>query len=628
MAVGSDFRLGEFKVLTTANVIEGPRGEVHVSPRAMEVLALLAGRAGKVVGRAEFDEAIWAPVVVNDDSLTRSISELRRALGDQSGEPRFIKTIPKRGYQLIAEVLPLEASNRRDEPETALPVRKLARRAGLAAAVLLVLGTVFFWLVEQSETPAREPSIAVLAFDDLSPASDQDYFAQGVSEEILNALARIPDLKVAGRTSAFSFKDQHRDLREIGRALGVDHVLEGSVRRQDNQVRITAQLIAADDGFHLWSETYERELGDIFSIQDDISRSVAQELAGILGFDPRPAAFQRVDPAVYDLYLRARDLLARRGPENLLRSAELFQAATLIEPDFDAAQAGRARALSLIWLYAPEQASNEHVETARQAARRALELAPENAEALSTLAYVNAVSDRDFALALERTEKVIELAPNQASIANFAGDIFRFVGALERMLSWERRARELDPRNWVQAADLALAHYVIQDFESALEWTERTLELNAKSISALNIRAKSAMRLGNIALARQTLAQLESVDPAQAVYTRAELDAAEYGPDRETESYLSLIELVEAGQYTKLIAVARIATLYGDYARAATLIERATAKREPFVSFPYRFLPEHWPADPRIQAALNHPELRSLWEIRRRLMPEDIEPIR
>lgn len=632
MASGSGFRLGEFTVLATSNVIAGPGGEVHVTPRAMEVLVLLAGRAGEVVGRDEFGELIWAPAVVNDDSLTRCISELRRALGDQAGEPRFIKTVPKRGYQLIAEAVPLEVSDRNGDPENAAVDARPARRPGLAAATLLALvlalGVALFWLAQHGQAPARQPSIAVLAFEDLSPAADQDYFAQGISEEILNALARIPDLKVAGRTSAFSFKGQHRDLREIARALGVAHVLEGSVRRQDNRVRITAQLVAADDGFHLWSETYDRELGDIFAVQEDISRAVAARLSELMEVPAPPLNFQRIDPAAYDLYLRARARLARRDAASLLRAADLFQAATLIEPGLDAAVSGRARALSLIWLYDPDQTSEEIITAARAAALRALELAPENAEALSTLSYISAAFDRDFERAVELTEKAIDLAPNQASIANFAGDIFRFVGDFERMLSWERRARELDPRNWIQAADLALAHYVIGDFESALEWTEQALALNAESIAALNIRAKSAKRLGRAALAREALAQLDSINPANAIYVRAELDATDYGPDHTTESFLRLIEMTEAGDYSKLVAVARIATLYEDDVRAAALIERATATRELFVNFPYRYLPEHWPADARVQDALDHPDLRPLWDIRRRMMPEGMEPIR
>ncbi len=627
----SGFFLHEVRVRPSESVIVTPDGEAHVSPRAMDVLLYLARRAGEVVSREEFDEAVWNSVVVSDDALTRCVSELRRVLGDTAGAPRFIKTIPKRGYQLVAPVEPSERpSGQAELPIAGLAQDRASRIRIFAILAVLTVALVLTVLLVRSidESAARKPSIAVLAFDDLSAQGDQSYFADGISEEILNALAQIPELKVVGRNSAFSFKGQHHDLRDLGRALGVDHVLEGSVRRQDDRVRITAQLITVDDGFHLWSDTYDRQLDDIFAIQEDIARSVAAKLPGLLGFEMRPREFQRVEPAAYDLYLRARTQESQRTPEDLVRAADLFQAATLIQPDFSAARAGRARTLSVLWRYAPELFDSHHENAVRDEIRRALESDPDNAEALSTLAYVTAVLDRNFERALILNERAIELAPNDAVIANFAGDLFRFVGDFERMLEWERRARDLDPLHAFQVSDLALAHYVVQDFELALHWAEQALEIDAKSIAALNIASKSAMRLGDFARAREILAALIDTGGANALYSTAEIDAAEYGPDQTHDSYQQLLATVADGRYWKFVSVARIASLYGDHDRAAELLNFALGMGEPIVTFPYRFLPEHWPDHQGIQTVLAHPDLTPMWDVRRKHLPDDIDPIR
>lgn len=190
-------------------------------------------------------------------------------------------------------------------------------------------------------------SIAVLPFVDLSPDGDQEYFSDGISEEILNVLVRIPKLKVAGRTSSFSFKGKNQDLRDIGAALNVDHVLEGSVRKAGARLRITAQLIRSNDGFHVWSETYDRELTDIFAIQDDIAKNVADAMAKSLGI----AAGQSLvgsrtdDPIAYDNYLKAHELYRQRGEDNLRKARNLLADAIARDPNFADAWAE----MGLIW---------------------------------------------------------------------------------------------------------------------------------------------------------------------------------------------------------------------------------------------------------------------------------------
>ncbi|MGH8028763.1 MAG: hypothetical protein ACREO3_02395, partial [Arenimonas sp.] len=238
--------------------------------------------------------------------------------------------------------------------------------------------------------PAKGPpqrSIAVLPFVDMSQGKDQEYFSDGITEEILNALTRVEGLKVAGRTSSFHFKGRNENLQVIGTALGVAHVLEGSVRKQGDRIRITAQLIKVDDGFHVWSQNYDRKLDDIFAVQDEISGAIATALESRLA--PVAPLSATIDPQTYDIYLRARQTLARRTIEDIDEAAGLFAGVVERAPDFDAAWSGQAKALSLSWGYSGGAARRDTPTRARNAAERALALNPANAEAQMILAYVD-----------------------------------------------------------------------------------------------------------------------------------------------------------------------------------------------------------------------------------------------
>lgn len=297
------------------------------------------------------------------------------------------------------------------------------------------------------EAPA---SIAVLPFIDLSPAGDQEYFADGISEEILNVLVRFPGLKVAGRTSSFSYKGRNEDLREIGSTLGVNHILEGSVRRSGEKLRITAQLIRSVDGFHLWSETYDRELTDIFKIQDDIAKSVADALAISLGLKAIETNTNgRTDDTIaYENYLKAKQLTRARGFENLQSALLLLQEATSRDPDFAPAWVGVATVYGLYEAYAPEeQAEREHKQwraIGRAAAERALSLDRENAEAFMMIALYD-YYDREFIAAIENMEQALTLAPDNADVHDTAAQTLYYLGYYRESLALATRAVSLDP---------------------------------------------------------------------------------------------------------------------------------------------------------------------------------------
>jgi TolB-like protein len=288
-------------------------------------------------------------------------------------------------------------------------------------------------------------TIAVLPFVNMSSDPEQEYFSDGITEEILNRLAKIRELQVAARTSVFSFKGQNQDVRKIGEMLGVGTILEGSVRRDGEQVRITAQLIRTSDGFHLWSETYDRKLENIFAIQDDIASQISTALEISLGINTSGSA-KPVDPKVYDLFLRARALHRNRG-EGLLEAVNLFRQALEIDPDYAPAWAGLAHSYSVITFYiSPQELASigNPFELSRAATQQALSLDPELATALHAMAN-NLLDELEWAQAQDYYERALLLDPDSTDIMEDYGNMLLYSLQVDKALKVRDRMIDLDP---------------------------------------------------------------------------------------------------------------------------------------------------------------------------------------
>jgi len=298
-------------------------------------------------------------------------------------------------------------------------------------------------------------SIAVLPFVNMSPDADNEYFSDGVAEEILNVLARIPTLKVAARTSAFQYKGENRNIAEIARALHVNNVLEGSVRKSGNQVRVTAQLIKAEDGFHLWSETFDRELTNIFEIQDEIAESIAAALKVKLSLGTTQENHTgTTSTKAYDFYLRGINQWHQRTLDALQNAIELFEQAILIDPEFARAHAG----LALTWAVLPDYSDIPYFETAAKtkiAADAALALDPNSAEAVAALIY----STDDVNLQLQYGKKAITLNPSFATAHQWYASTLEVAGDQDAAVAEMERAYELDPRAMVIGINMAWMYY-------------------------------------------------------------------------------------------------------------------------------------------------------------------------
>jgi len=386
-------------------------------------------------------------------------------------------------------------------------------------------------------------SIAVLPFVDLSPDGDQEFFADGISEEILNVLVPIDGLKVAGRTSSFSFKGRNEDLREIGKALNVNHVLEGSVRRSGTKLRITAQLIRSDDGFHLWSQTYDRELTDIFAIQDEIARSVAEQLAPSLGLSFGLSSETLVkdrteDIVAYELYLRAKQLFEKRGLDNLDTALLLLSEASARDPDFAPIWIELANVYRVYLSYQTDIPTKTTIEhwwaIGEAAARRAIKLSPDSGEAYAGLGSFYA-ADFNWIKAFEEFDRAIALAPDNANIIDNMAQNLMEVGQYEKAIEMSLRAVEIDPLVAIYRFNLAEAYEFNGDIEKAITQYQRgrilspSLSVILGGLWGLYIsegRTQDALNLAETAFVNGMMSQ-EDLDATRAIHRAVETGSDE-----------------------------------------------------------------------------------------------------
>ncbi len=408
------------------------------------------------------------------------------------------------------------------------------------------------WLfLQESHAPAGERairSVAVLPFADLSAEADQQYFADGVAEEILDALAGLPGLKVTSRTSSFRFRESALDARVIGDSLGVDALLEGSVRKGADRVRITAQLIDAGTGNHLWSETYERRLADIFAVQEEIARAIVDAINLELGAEHRGRRIVReatTDPEAYELYLRGRYLWRGRTTKGLLRAISLFQEALELSPDFAAAYTGMAQAYVAV---AHQRGSGLSLEEADRraaaAARRALELDPTMAGPHAVLGTV-AGRSRSWSEAEEHFQHAIALNPGDATAHHWYAILLGGLGRTEEALAEIRRAHELDPLSLQIQRRLGYTLYLARDYDAAIDALGTAIELVPErpeaywraliaEIHAVAGRAEQA-RLA----ADEALRLVASDTPAEDAKLEAAVTLALVGEEREARRLLN-----------------------------------------------------------------------------------------
>jgi adenylate cyclase len=493
----------------------------------------------------------------------------------------------------------------------------------LIASLTMAVG-YFFW---ESRIATERPeaglidSVAVLPFRDFSPSQDQAHFAEGMAEELLNALSRLPDLKVAGRNSAFTLAADAPDLRVVGERLGVSHLLMGSVRTAGSRLRVSAQLVRAHDGLQVWSRVFDREAADVFAVQDEIAELVVEalhvgsEAESQIDLRQRP---RTADMHAYDRYLMGRYQLALRTAQSLESAVLHFREAIEHDGAFSPAWSGLAMALVVSPYYSTVADPMTLATEVKAAAQTAMDLDPDNGEAHAVLGTALLIFDRAWEPAAELLRRAVRLHPHDATIVNLYGDYLYTVGDYRSALHYETLAAELEPLSPHNHHELALVLDFLARHEEAIERERLALRLSPDFGNAWIALVRMLIDANRFEEARRLIGDREQVTaPTTTLQLRALLLAAEGDRDGALQLAESALDawLDDPGSVTQF---AFLFALLGNDAKAAGLVEAAYRQRDPILVSPlYFFLPEDWRGMPLLQRSLAQPELVQLFALRR-----------
>jgi TolB-like protein/DNA-binding winged helix-turn-helix (wHTH) protein/Flp pilus assembly protein TadD len=527
-------RFGTFEVSLQSGELRKAGVKIRVQQQPLKLLEILLERPGEVVTRDELRSRVWPNESFGDfdQAVTIAIAKLRSALGDSAESPRYIETLPKRGYRFIADVSIADADGRTKRPESAArdlpgtapapqlqgnglivapaiaprpepgqplkgneltvaPKRLWTRRWVIVALALsLGLAILAVWLFRsRGRPPARIRSLAVLPLESLSGDASQNYFADGMTDELITDLAQISALRVISRTSVMVYKGARKPLPQIARELNVDAVVEGTVLRSGDQVRITAQLIDAATDKHLWSQSYEGELRDTLALQDRVARAIAEQIQ--INLTPREQAalknVKAVNPEAYESYLKGRYFWNKRTAESLKVALAYFNQAIEEDPKYAQAYSGLADTYALLgdWQYAA-MTPREAFPKAKAAALKALELDSTLGEAHNSLAFVLDGFDWDLDAGGKEFRRALELSPGYATAHHWYAWHLALLGRYDAAIAEMRKAENLDPLSLIINADLAELLVMAHAYDESIEQSRKTIEMDPNFAFAHN----------------------------------------------------------------------------------------------------------------------------------------------
>lgn len=490
-------RFGAFEADLRAHELRKGGLKLKLQEQPFQVLTILLERPGELVTREEIRARLWPgdTLVDFDHGLNAAVRRLREALNDNAETPRFVETLPRRGYRFIAPVaagnhpggLALAGTAERDgHPAAARPRwrRFLVMAAVLAAiaAVLLTFKLGVFRDRVSGTTPPRIHSIAVLPLQNLSTDPKQEYFADGMTDELITDLSKISSLRVIARTSSMAYRGSKKPLRQIARELSVDAIVEGTVEEVGGRVRINARLVDASTGRNLWAQSYERDSKDVLSLQSEVAEAIAENIQAKVTPQEKQRlhAARTVNPAAHDAYLRGRYLIDQRSAAEARRSTQYFRQAIRLDPDYAAAYAGLSMSLISQTFFGIARPRDD-MPKARAAARHALRLDPDSGEAYTALGTIEFCYDWNWSKAQNDLQRGIQLDPNDPLAEILYTFYLAGVGKLQQAVAGARRAVKLDPVSFFANRTLAAMLYVDRRYDAALAQLQRTRELNHDS---------------------------------------------------------------------------------------------------------------------------------------------------
>jgi TolB-like protein/DNA-binding winged helix-turn-helix (wHTH) protein/Tfp pilus assembly protein PilF len=491
-------RAGLFEVDLGSGEVHKNGRKVSLQEQPFRVLAILLERPGEVVKREELQARVWpADTFVGfDEGINTAIRKLRVAFGDSADNPRFIETIPRRGYRFVAPVQETIAEPGQPSEQVAIEdaiqsqrtrTKGFQRLAAVlsAAAVLVVLASVTYLrrsLPPATSTNQKRVMLAVLPFQNMSNDVAQEYFSDGLTEETITDLGQLsPDqLGVIARTSAMAYKHTNKTVSQIGRELGVAYILEGSVRRQGGEARVSAQLIRVSDQTHLWAQSYERELHDLLQIENELGKAIARQVE--INLTPQQeidlSKMRTVNPQAYDLYLKGRFYWNQRNPAALKESIGYLQRATAQDPNFALAYVGLADAYNIsniVGVYSAKESLPE----AKAAATKALTLDPSLAEAHAALGMEKSHYEFDFPGAQKEFLEAIELNPNSAYAHLFYSNCYLApMGRFSEAIAENKKALDLDPLSLPINNFMGMTYMFAGDYEKSYQQFQHTIAMD------------------------------------------------------------------------------------------------------------------------------------------------------
>jgi TolB-like protein/DNA-binding winged helix-turn-helix (wHTH) protein/Flp pilus assembly protein TadD len=578
-------QFAEFEVDVDAYALSRAGTPVKLQQQPFDVLMALLERPGRLVSRDELRQRVWPSdtFVDFDHSLNIAVNKLRAALSDSAERPRFIETLPRRGYRFIGTIQPALAPQPDGRHSTT--ERRLSRSTVAWATVLVAAaaGLSVTWISRRTAVPTTPVfrSIAVLPLDNLSPDSNEAYLADGITDELTTDLAKISSLRVISRGSVLQFRGGHVPSPEIGRRLHVEAIVEGSVTKTGDRVRVTAQLIDAASDRHLWAESYEREVSDLLALERDVAAAIADRIQAKMTARERTGltSVRRVNSEAYLAYIKGRSFWNQRTQPALEKGISSFEQAIDADPGYAPAYAGLADCYTALG-YGSYRAPNVAFERAKAAAARAITLDPDLADPHASLGYAKLYYDWDFADANREFQRALALSPNAVTALDWHSVYLTAMGRFDEARTEVLRARELDPLSAATNTDVGFVDYYSGRYGDAEKQLRATVEMSP------------SFPLAHLWLGR-TYQEQRHYDEAIAEYAAAANVLVNWpvtmaasghvygssGHPRDAQRVLADLQALSRREYVTPYGIALVYAGLGDDASAFDWLDRAVADR-------------------------------------------------
>jgi TolB-like protein/DNA-binding winged helix-turn-helix (wHTH) protein/Tfp pilus assembly protein PilF len=599
------FLFGVFELDLRSGELRKHGLRVRLQEQPFQLLAMLVEQSGMVITREELQKRLWpADTFVDfDHGLNKAINKIRDALSDSPDSPRFVETVARRGYRFLAEVKVIDAAGvQRSEPATqpqhtaeldrhldpahrpTEPKRRLRAWKIAVGLILILIASLTMWKVQPWNRPYPViRSLAVLPLESLSSEASQDYFADGMTDELISDLGQISALRVISRTSAMTYKHARKPVPQIARELNVDAIVEGTVLRSGDQVRITAQLIEASSDKHLWSQSYEGELRDTLALQNKVASAIADQIR--INLNPQEQATLKnakvVNPEAYESYLKGRYFWNKRTADGLKVALAYFNQAVDEDPKYAQAYSGLADTYALLgdWQYAV-MTPKEALPKAKAAAMQALELDSTLGEAHNSLAFVLDGFDWDLDAGGKEFRRAIDLNPSYATAHHWFAWHLSLLGRYDEAIAEMRKAESLDPLSLIINADLAELLVLGHSYDESIEQSRKTIEMDRNFAMAHNQLGQAYLEkrmYGEAVTELQKGVQLSGGSPT-CIANLARAYAAS-GKRKEATKLLGDLKKRSNPSYSYGSEIATIYASLGDKDQALNWLEKAYEER-------------------------------------------------